>query len=144
MEEPHRLYESEQYASVSGMASVATAVAMGLGIALRAFFPYLSIVECVAAAAPLGLTLSAWVVSLDCERRYTSRRPFHDSPCPRRWPLLPATPRRFAGCVAVVSMQTHPTPQCYSRSLTRLPHLDHPSPPVLPVDRPQVRTVHDG
>jgi hypothetical protein len=57
------LFESDAYMSVAGVASVVTAVAMGLGISLRAFFPFLSVIECVAAAAPLGLTLSAWVVS---------------------------------------------------------------------------------
>jgi hypothetical protein len=59
------LFESDAYMTFAGVASVATAVAMGAGISLRFFFPFLSFMECLAAAAPLGLTLSAWVVSAE-------------------------------------------------------------------------------
>ncbi len=63
------LFESDAYMTFAGVASVATAVAMGAGISLRLFFPFLSLMECLAAAAPLGLTLSAWVVSASCSHR---------------------------------------------------------------------------
>ena len=45
-------------------ASVLSAVAAGAAIMYRAFFPKLSIIEVAGAAAPLGLTLSAWLALL--------------------------------------------------------------------------------
>ena len=54
------LFESDSYTSFAAVANVVTGVALGLGLSLRFMFPYISLPECVAAAAPLGLTLSAW------------------------------------------------------------------------------------
>lgn len=44
--------------------SIVSAVAAGFAALYRTFFPKLSIIECAAGAAPLGLTLSAWLALL--------------------------------------------------------------------------------
>jgi hypothetical protein len=55
------LFESAAYMSASSVLNVCSALAMGAALSMRFFFPFLSVVECGAAAAPLGLTLSVWV-----------------------------------------------------------------------------------
>lgn len=49
------------YTSVPAVASVASSVALGAALCFRFLFPHISAVECLAAAAPTGLTLSTWV-----------------------------------------------------------------------------------
>jgi hypothetical protein len=44
--------------------SVVTATLSGGATMFRLFFPKLSVIECAAAAAPIGLTLSAWLALL--------------------------------------------------------------------------------
>lgn len=44
--------------------SILSAIGAGFAAMYRLFFPKLSILECVAGAAPLGLTLSAWLALL--------------------------------------------------------------------------------
>jgi hypothetical protein len=44
--------------------SIATATLSGGATMFRLFFPKLSVIECAAAAAPIGLTLSAWLALL--------------------------------------------------------------------------------
>ncbi len=55
------MFESDGYMSPAAVLNVVSAVAMGVGLCMRFLFPYLSIIECLAAAAPIGLTLSAWI-----------------------------------------------------------------------------------
>lgn len=57
-------FESETWTSWAALALVASAVAMGVAISLRFMFPFLSVVECVAAGPPLGLTLSVWIAMI--------------------------------------------------------------------------------
>jgi hypothetical protein len=47
-----------------GALTIATAMALGFVLALSLVFPRLSALECLAAAAPVGLTLSAWLALL--------------------------------------------------------------------------------
>jgi hypothetical protein len=54
-------FESESWTSVPAVASVGTAVFLGVTLSLRFMFPYLSVVECAAAGPPIGLTLSVWI-----------------------------------------------------------------------------------
>ena len=49
------------YVTIPPVLSVVTAVAMGAALLLRFLTPSISMLECVAAAAPVGLTLSAWI-----------------------------------------------------------------------------------
>ena len=66
------LFEADAYTSFPAVLSVVSAVAMGLGLSMRLFFPYISLPECVAAASPLGLTLSAWISIVLKSTVYTS------------------------------------------------------------------------